>query len=122
MAQAVRFLGQRPDVPDLMRSAGIVLATCDIEGLGLSVLEAMAAGTPVVAVAAGGHLETIGGVPGASLYSRGNTIQAGELLARLASDPTRRDSYGAQLQSRQRTAFTIAAQALATEAVYRSVL
>lgn len=122
VGEAVRFLGRRGDVPHLMRSAGVVLATCDIEGLGLSVLEAMAAGTPVVAVAAGGHLETLGGVPGAPLYQIGNIREAGQLLAALASGSTWRDNYGGQLQARQRARFTLAAQAAATEDVYRSVL
>lgn len=119
---SVHFLGRRSDVPDLMSVAGMVLATCDIEGLGLTVLEAMAAGTAVVAVAAGGHLETLGGVAEAALYQPGDLTGAGHLLAGLGASEPDRDRYGAVLQARQRAQFTIEAQAAATEAVYRSVL
>ena len=43
------FLGYRSDVPDLLDRCGILLAPCPMEGLGLSVLEAMQSGLPVVA-------------------------------------------------------------------------
>ncbi len=119
---AVRFLGQRSDVPALMSRAGLLLAPCRIEGLGLSVLEAMAVALPVVAVAAGGHLETVGMAEGAALHPPGDVIRAGALLARLAADPHERDAYGGRLQSLQREQFTPARQAESTEAVYRSVL
>ncbi len=122
VADAVRFLGQRSDVPELMERAGVLLAPCRVEGLGLSVLEAMAAALPVVAVAAGGHLETVGQVDGAALHPPGDGVRAGELLSRLAADTGERDSYGARLQSLQRELFTPAHQAAATDSVYRSVL
>ncbi|KJK13535.1 hypothetical protein UB45_01810 [Terrabacter sp. 28] len=119
---SVRFLGQRSDVPELMSRAGILLAPCRVEGLGLSVLEAMAAALPVVAVAAGGHLETVGRAEGATLHPPGDAVRAGALLARLAADAHERDAYGERLQSLQRELFTPAHQAEATDAVYRSVL
>lgn len=120
IASATRFLGRRSDVPALMRRAGIFLATCPVEGLGLSVLEAMAAGLPVVAARAGGHLETVGAVPGAALF--GDVAEAALQLARLADEPRERERYGGALQRLQRERFTVETQALATEAVYRSVL
>lgn len=120
IAPATRFLGRRSDVPVLMRRAGIFLATCPVEGLGLSVLEAMAAGMPVVAARAGGHVETVGAAPGAALF--GDVAEAARLLARLADDSLERERYGGTLQRLQRERFTVEAQALATEAVYRSVL
>ncbi|GAB3880212.1 hypothetical protein GCM10028802_23530 [Terrabacter terrigena] len=116
------FLRQRHDVPELMRRAGLLLAPCRIEGLGLTVLEAMAAGLPVVAVAAGGHLETVGMAPDAALHPPGDAVRAGQLLAGLAADPARRDAYAARLARIQRDRFTPAHQADETEAVYRSVL
>jgi len=59
IASHVRFLGERNDV-------GEVLAACDVfvlaslsEGLSLALLEAMAAGKPVVATAVGGNVEVV---------------------------------------------------------------
>jgi len=122
IADAVIFLGRRSDVPALMEHAGILLATCPVEGLGLSVLEAMATGLPVVAAGAGGHLETVGALPGAELFESGNAGSAARLLVRLADDVRERERYGVSLQELQRERFTVEAQALATDAVYRRVL
>ena len=122
IADATRFLGHRSDVPDLMDRAGLLLAPCRIEGLGLTVLEAMAAALPVVAVGAGGHLETVGTVEGAALHPPGDAGGAGALLAALATDRERRDAYAAALQAVQRALFTPAHQAQETANVYREVV
>lgn len=122
IAGATRFLGHRTDVPALMERAGVLLAPCRIEGLGLTVLEAMAAALPVVAVGAGGHLETVGAVATAALHPAGDVRAAGGLLAQLTADPARRDAYAAELQAVQRALFTPEHQARETAAVYRGVL
>ncbi|SDB79865.1 Glycosyltransferase involved in cell wall bisynthesis [Raineyella antarctica] len=122
VSDRVRFLGHRSDVVDLMRQAGLLVAPCSVEGLGLTVLEAMAAGLPVVASAAGGHLETVGAVREPALFSPHDVVAAGELMSELAADPSRRACYGAELRDLQRTSFTTEAQARATDLVYRSVL
>ena len=122
LADSTRFLGHRSDVPDLMARAGVLLAPCRIEGLGLTVLEAMGAALPVVAVGAGGHLETVGAVDGAALHAPGDHESAGRQLAALVADPRRRDAYAADLQRAQRTCFTPEHQARETRAVYRGVM
>lgn len=118
----VEFLGHRSDVPDLMARHGLFLAPTPAEGLGLSVLEAMAARLPVVAAAGGGHLETAGQVDPGLLFTVGDSRDAARVLSGLAADPARRDELGRRLQESQRASFSPAAQAEATEAVYRSVL
>lgn len=45
----VRFLGVREDVPELMGASDIVVHATHSEGLSITILEAMAAGVPVVA-------------------------------------------------------------------------
>lgn len=123
IADRTRFLGYRSDVPELMRSSGALIAPCPIEGLGLTVVEAMAAGLPVVAAGAGGHLETLGGIPGAVLYeptSGGLTVAAAGLRD-LAGDERLRDATAGALQRAQRERFTLAQQAEATDAVYDEV-
>ncbi|MFE6971565.1 glycosyltransferase family 4 protein [Isoptericola sp. NPDC057653] len=119
---AVDLLGHRDDVPALLADASVFLAPTPGDGFGLSVLEAMASGTPVVADGSGGHVESLGPAGGPGLYATGDVVDAGERLARLAADPRLRDRYGAALQSRQQAEFSLAHQAEATERVYRSVL
>ncbi|WP_427383675.1 glycosyltransferase [Janibacter sp. G56] len=122
ISESTDFLGHRDDIADLMDKAAIFLAPAPAEPMGLSVLEAMASGLPVVAAGAGGHLESVGPVPGAALLPVGNPTAAGALLADLAADPDLRDAYGAALRERQRTAFAISTQAEATEALYRHAI
>ena len=105
-----------------MQATGILLAPAAAEGLGLTVLEAMAAGLPVVAAGAAGHLETMGAAAEPAVFPPGDAVTAAALLARLADDVDLRDAYGAELQVIQRDRFTVEAQARSTEAVYRGVL
>ncbi|MDC5697684.1 glycosyltransferase family 4 protein [Intrasporangium calvum] len=119
---AVRFLGHRNDVADLMDRSAILLAAGCNEALGLTVLEAMSRGLPVVAAAGGGHVETVCSVAPEWCHPVGDLRKAADLLAALARDPAPRIALGDRLRSAQRSRFTVAAQAEATEAVYRSVL
>lgn len=59
LEQHVRLLGHRNDVPRILRSADLYLSSSWSEGLGTSVLEALAAKVPVVATVAGGIPEMI---------------------------------------------------------------
>jgi glycosyltransferase involved in cell wall biosynthesis len=122
LREHVDLLGARDDVDDLMRRAAILLAPCPIEGLGLSVLEAMANALPVVAAAAGGHLETLDGLDPLALYPSTDIARAGTHLTQLAQDPERRDAYGEAARTVQRTRFTPQSQVEGTAAVYRGVI
>jgi len=119
--QEVRFLGSRRDVPRLMAHAGLLLATRPDEAYGLSVLEAMACGLPVVATGAAGHLETLGLLDAPALFPPDDVRAAADQLRRLAADPTERERLAVAARALQRSRFTPEAQQRATDEVYRSV-
>jgi glycosyltransferase involved in cell wall biosynthesis len=121
VTDSCRFLGAIPDLDPLYRRASVLLAPRPDEPFGLSVIEAMATGLPVVAAAGGGHLETVGVTPGAALYPPDDAVAAGQLLAELASDATRRDSYGKALRMVQQAEFSADRQVAATLDVYRGL-
>jgi glycosyltransferase involved in cell wall biosynthesis len=59
LADRVRFLGSRRDIPDLLAACDVFVLPSLIEGLPLSVLEAMAAARPVVATRVPGNDEAV---------------------------------------------------------------
>jgi glycosyltransferase involved in cell wall biosynthesis len=122
VGESVEFLGYRADVLDLMREASLFLAPREDEAFGLSVVEAMARGLPVVAAGSGAHLETVGAAEGAALYRPGDAEDAGRLLDELASSVEARDAYGGRLQDVQRELFTVDDQARRTDVVYRGLV
>ena len=67
VAEQVSFLGFRADIPARMQSASLMLAPTPNEGLGLAVLEAMAAGLPVIAADAQARIMTIEGIDDAQV-------------------------------------------------------
>lgn len=122
LTRSVRFLGTVPDARPLLAGAAILLAPTPDEGLGLTVLEAMAAGTPVVSAAAGGHLETAVAVDPTWHFPPGDAAGAGSVLRRLALDPDRRAAYGRDLAAGHAERFTVERHVAGLDAVYAPVI
>ncbi len=59
IASQVRFLGHRDDARDLLAGCDLYVNSSISEGISLTILEAMAAGLPVVATAVGGTPEIV---------------------------------------------------------------
>jgi len=59
LSETVHFLGERADVPAILRGADLLVHNAAVEPFGLVILEAMASGTPVIAAAVGGVPEII---------------------------------------------------------------
>ena len=59
IAERVLFAGARDDIPDVLASLDVFALTSRFEGLCLAVIEAQAAGVPVVATPVGGIKETV---------------------------------------------------------------
>jgi len=96
-AQGTRFLGEQPPdrVAQLTKKADIVVlpSVCD-EPFGMPAIEAMAAGIPVVAAAAGGLQEIVHDGATGLLVPRSNPGALAEAIMALAASPERRASMG----------------------------
>ncbi|WP_433261920.1 glycosyltransferase [Actinosynnema sp. CS-041913] len=94
----VRFLGNRPDVPDLLAAADVTVLTSDWEGMPVAVLESLAAGRPVVATEVDGVGEALAG-GGGLVVPRRNPEAAAEALRLFLFDAGKRAVEGAAGQA-----------------------
>jgi glycosyltransferase involved in cell wall biosynthesis len=119
---SIRFVGRVDDVDALRASAALQLATPPDEHFGLSVLEAMALGLPVVAADGGAHRELLGDDHPELLFTPDDVAAATERLRALAEDPELRQRTGAALRARQQSLFSLAAHGEALEREYRAAI
>lgn len=96
----VRFLGVRRDVPEMLAASDLFALASRWEGSPVSVIEAMAAGLPVVATAVGGVPELVRHGECGLLAPPASDVELGEALRRLASDAGLRREFGAAARSR----------------------
>lgn len=107
ISRSVDLVGRQRNLDALLAEAGILLATTRAEGFGLSVVEAMACGTPVVACASGAYLETVGSCSQEWLFPPGDDAGCADRLRRLAHNSHQRTMYGLALQQTQRERFDL---------------
>ena len=125
-AHRLRLTGARTDIAELLAAADIFLLTSDREGLPVAVLEAMAAGLPVVATAVGGIPEVVDGSCGVlidpSLEPAAMTSALSSTLRALELDEDRRRVLGMAAQQRVEHRFGIERMAAAIHDVYVQAL
>ena len=92
----VRFLGTRSDIPELLYQADMFVLSSDCEGLPLVLLEAMAAGVPVIATAVGGVPEVLGYGKYGILVPPGNAEALAKAIVELAKDEKKRAELSEQ--------------------------
>ena len=103
----------------LLASAGLLVAPAPAEPFGLTVVEAMAAGLPVVASRGGAHVETVGA--DGLLFPPYDVQACAAALRQLASDLGVRVRYGRALRARQQEEFSLDRHAQAIIGLYRGL-
>ena len=83
---AVEFVGAVDEPRDFLTNDSIYLATSKGEGLSLAMLDAMAAGVPVVVSAVPGHTDLIQDDVNGLLFPYGDAARAAEQILRLVQD------------------------------------
>ena len=94
VADRVRFLGWRDDIPDLMHSFDIFVLPSRNEGMGRVIVEAMAAGLPVVASRTGGLPDLVTDGHNGFLVPPGNAVTLGQAIQNLCNNPDLRKRMG----------------------------
>lgn len=95
LEDAVSFLGIRSDVPELLLEGDVFVSASKREGLPQAVLEAQAAGLPLVVSDIPPHREAVAPELQGFLYPPGGAAEAAELVARLLESPPLRSELGA---------------------------
>ncbi len=104
IGSAVRMLGRRDDVADVLAAADVGVLSSSYEGTPLAVLEYMEAGLPVVSTAVGGVGEFVeDGVHGILVSPDDPEALAGALL--LVLEPATRERMGEAARERRRSEF-----------------
>lgn len=85
VADSVHFLGVRMDVPQLLKTADIVVLSSKYEGLSLSSIEGMASGKPFIASNVPGLSDVVAGA--GILFECGNEKQLAQHIQELLNDP-----------------------------------
>ena len=118
---SISFVGHRAHLGDDLRAASILLAPTPAEAFGLTVVEAMSLGVPVVAAGGGGHLETVGPTGHDLLFTPGDATGAAARLARLGDDAAERVQVGRDLRARFESDYRIERHTERLQEIYEEV-
>ena len=119
--QGVWFLGNRHDVPDLLRIMNVCVLPSINEGISNTILEAMASGLPVIASHAGGNPELVDADLTGMLFSAGDVRSLSKGLCRYLEDPDLRAAHGRAGREKVAREFGVERMVRAYEQVYRRV-
>ncbi|MGQ0486733.1 MAG: glycosyltransferase [Hyphomicrobiales bacterium] len=86
VADDVQLLGEKHDIPDLLRSADIFVMPSRYEGFGLTLVEAMAAGLPVISSDIDGPQEILQGGKFGLLVPPGDARRLADAIISLITD------------------------------------
>jgi glycosyltransferase involved in cell wall biosynthesis len=113
--------GFRIDVRLLLPGLDLFALPSYIEGLPVAVLEAFAAGLPLVATAVGGTPEVVEDGVSGRLVPAGDPAALSEAIARLLADPHARRAMGRRGRARVLERFTFEAQADAYQRLFETL-
>jgi glycosyltransferase involved in cell wall biosynthesis len=94
VSDRVIFAGQRSDIPALLRSSDILVFPTLTEAFSRVILEAMAAGKPVVATDAGGNAEAVIDHTSGYIVPVKDPVALSEKIRNLVQDEERRNRMG----------------------------
>ncbi|MBP2684046.1 MAG: glycosyltransferase [Deltaproteobacteria bacterium] len=121
IVESIRFVGSRTDVPDLLRISDLFVHPSREEGFSNAILEAMAAGLPVVACGVGGNPEVVvDGETGRLVPSR-NAAAFASAIVELLADPEKRNAMGEAGRHRVTERFSLDRMMEEMESLYESL-
>ena len=117
----VHLLGQRSDVPEILSAADVFTISSDYEGNPLAVMEAMAAGTPVISTAVGGVPELVGDTCGL-LVPPGDVQALSKAMNHILDNPEAKRRMGESSAQRAVERFDLGVMTGAYGNLYRNLV
>lgn len=115
----IHFLGNRPDVPDIMKAMDLFVLSSINEGISNTLLEAMASGLPVIATRVGGNPELVDeGRTGMLVSVKDSTAMANAIQCYI-THPELCRAHGKSGRERVLEGFSMETMVAAYEGVYR---
>ena len=118
----IRLIGWVDDVARLLPTFDLFVSPSRSEPFGLSIVEAMASGTPVIATVSEGAREIIEDDKTGRLVPIGDIDALAKAICELLSDSPQRRRFSATAQRVARERFSLERMVVATEKVYEQVL
>ena len=122
VAEWIRWTGFRVDVVELLPAIDLFIQPSHHEGMPNAVLEAMAAGLPVIATDVGGTSEVVDNRKTGLLIPPRNPYVLGETILTLLENPVFMDSMGRESRKRVRQKFSVVEMVGKTEQLYEQLL
>lgn len=122
LEDSVQLPGFRTDLPSILPCLDLLVHPATLEGLGIVLLQASAAGIPIVASAAGGIPEAVAHGETGVLVDPGDPTALADAVSALLADPEKARAMGAEGRRRIRRLFSVERMVEGNLAVYRSVL
>jgi glycosyltransferase involved in cell wall biosynthesis len=118
----VELPGWRDDIPAVLSSMDVFVSAARSEPFGLAIVEAMAAGLPIVAAASEGALEIIDDGISGKLVPTDDAEALAQAIVDLIDNPDERLRLGRNAQLAARERYSLKRMATDTECVYHEVL
>lgn len=116
------FMGRRPDAPRFIAAADVFVNPSDVEGLPVTVLEAMALGTPVVATAVGGVRSIVAHRSTGLLVDPGDGPALADAVMSVIENPGEARDYARRARKLVDEEYGLERMVRDYEALYRRVL
>ena len=118
----IQLIESRIDVADFLSGLDVVVSASRSEAFGLAIVEAMAAGVPVVATATAGACEIISDKETGHLVPIGDVNEMAAAISLLVKNPAARQQISESARRIVTQSFSLERMVSDTDAVYREVL
>ncbi len=122
LAGNVRLMGFVDNLPEILGCLDLLVHPADMEGLGVSLLQASAARVPIIATRAGGMPEAVRDDVNGLLIAPGDVRALAAAMNRLLDDATLRARMGDAGRKRVLDEFSVEAMCEGNLGVYRKIL